>query len=307
MLNEYNIDYDIVVIKADGASKYGVNVLINKSKLKLIDSITDGYWNITLKDGNYYAYTKVNGKKIYMHELLGINNSNTLINIDDNSNQEYDYYYPSFITSLDKNTIETSKLIDILNSDDKDNIKNALNYFKSFLLDCKKDRIGKKVIDIDAYLHALDLYDNNNLTCRDLKGLNYSIENICEDWTMLELEHKSQYILENDIIFVYPIIKELVAAKNYICEFGGIPIYKGETYYRCKLFIEDYTNHSVYSSKDLTISEDYIDYFPTTVSELNDFLYKIDSSYDCNNEEYYNIAVNIKNSHFGLKLIKKKK
>lgn len=46
MKNDY-IDYEdgIIAIKVDGESKYGLHVLINSNRLKLVSSI-DGYWRL---------------------------------------------------------------------------------------------------------------------------------------------------------------------------------------------------------------------------------------------------------------------
>lgn len=305
MLNDYTEEYDYTVIKADGASKYGLNIIIDKDKLKEVDSVTDNYWNITTKDGMYYAYTVVNGKIIYLHELLGINRKdNGLINTKNDN--DYSEYYPEFIKIIDDNYNDL-KLIDILNSDDIDNKKDALLFFKNFLLSAKKDRLGHRAFNVDEYLKAIELYENNMLTSKKLNGLNSTIEDMCYDWNDLELSHKSEYILEGHIIFIYPKIKELIANKEHLCELGGFRIYKGETYYRCKLFIEDYTDNSIYSTREVSVSEDYLDYFPKTVHELNDFFFRVDNAYNVDDEDYYNIACNMGDTRFGLKLIKKKR
>ena len=75
MLNGYTDYGDLVAIHADGASKYGLNILINKRRLELVDQATDSYWRIDCDGFNYIAYTINNKNIIYMHDLLtGINN-----------------------------------------------------------------------------------------------------------------------------------------------------------------------------------------------------------------------------------------
>ena len=203
---------------------------------------------------------------------------------------------------------ETIKLIDILKMDNNEDKKSLLLLFKQFLLDAKKDRLAKIAFNIDDYLNLVNLSYENLLDLNEIHdNLNMSIDDLCYDWSSIELEHTSEYFLDGHIIFLYPKIRELIASKDYLCEFGGFRIYKGNMYYRCKLFIEDYTDNSVYVTKDLTISEDYIDYFPTSVQELNDFFYRIDSAYNRDDEDYYNISCNLSNTRFGLKLLKKKR
>ncbi len=74
MLNSYTDYGEYVAVHADGDTKYGLNILINKSRLALVQSATNTYWRIVYKNFNYFAYTVDNKKLIYMHELLtGIN------------------------------------------------------------------------------------------------------------------------------------------------------------------------------------------------------------------------------------------
>lgn len=64
---------DVVIIKADGSDRYGLNILINAKRLELVDQATSGYWRIVKENGHYYACTEDN--LLYMHRLItGIDN-----------------------------------------------------------------------------------------------------------------------------------------------------------------------------------------------------------------------------------------
>ena len=292
MLNDYIEKEDHAVIHADGNGKYCLDIYVNIDRLKKMDCATNGYWKITLENNEYKIYTLVDNKKLYLNELLAVDEFS---------------FSPEFIPELNEENIDKYTLKDIINSNDEENKKYILNKFKDFLIDTKKDRIGRRTIsNIDNYINALENYKNNNLNGKMISDLNYTLEDICYDWASLELSYTSKYLFDNSIVFVYPKIKELIAAKNYKCDFSGFRIYKGNTYYRCKIFIENITDKSVYVTKELCISEDYIDYFPTDIESLDDFLYRIDSCYDRDDEEYYIMSVNMSDTHLGLKLLKKK-
>lgn len=307
MLNSYEqLDEDIIAIKVDGSNKYNINVLIDKNKLSIVDKNTTGYWRLLKINDKYKVFTIYNGKIIYLDEILTKDNNNDFIFC--NNDYDYSYYLSSIKSVLDYCSIDDCTLKDIINSNDEINKIDILNTFKSVLLGIKQDRLSKKYFkDVDKYLQAIDLYDKNKLTGKDLEGLDSKVEELQYLQDEIEFNHKSKYLLNGDLIIVYPIIKELICNKECLCELSGLPIHKGNMYYNCKLFIEDITNHSIYCTNNIKVSEDYIDYFPTNITDIDEFFYKVDNSYNVDDEVYYNISSNLKHGHFGLKLIKNKK
>ncbi len=73
--NKYTIEGNVACIRADGAGKYSVNILINAKRLALVDKASSGYWQIIKERDQYYAATLDGKNIIYMHDLItGIGN-----------------------------------------------------------------------------------------------------------------------------------------------------------------------------------------------------------------------------------------
>ena len=58
MLNEYTDYGELVAIHADGASKYGLNILINNRRFALVNQATNGYWQIDCDGFNSFIFRK---------------------------------------------------------------------------------------------------------------------------------------------------------------------------------------------------------------------------------------------------------
>lgn len=351
MLNEYTDYGDFVAIHADGASKYGLNILINNRRFALVNQATNGYWQIDCDGFNYIAYTINNKNIIYMHDLLtGINNElieerfinglnsskmvtnpfkgqtslvrhkngNGLVNVDDNlivtssdvsSNESYSEYLKPILLFIDGDDIYNSSLQTILNSEDEITKEENIKIFKAQVLSLANDSLFKRVRpDIKGYIKLFELYEQNKLTGDILRNYDDTLQSLCEEFNNISLMYESDYCFPGHIVMLYPNIRVRRALKEHLCSFSGAKIYKGEEYISYKLFIEDLTEHALYTLAGPIAAEiGYEEYFPKNIKELDDFIYKISHAYELNLDDYYNFATNIKSDNLGIKLIKKER
>lgn len=349
MLNKYTDYGDFVAIHADGASKYGLNILINRRRFDLVNKATNGYWRITCKDFNYFAYTIDSEKLVYMHELLtGVNNElieeryingvdssrlifnpfrghislikhkngNGLVNVDDNliitpsnvsSCEDYSYYLKPILLFIDD--IYDCNFQTILNSEDDLTRDDNIEIFKEQVLSLAKDRLFKRLgPDISSFKKIFELYEKKQLTGDMLENYDITLRKLYEIFNDIYLKYESTYLFPEHIILVYPNIKVKKALKEHLCSFSGARIYKGEEYISYQLFIEDLTDNSVYTlNKAISTEIGYEDYLPKDIQQLDDFVYKLNHSYELDLDDYYNFATNIKADNLGIKLIKRKK
>lgn len=348
MLNKYTDYGDIVAIHADGASKYGLNILINKHRLSLVQQATDNYWRIALKDFNYVAYTVDNKNLIYMHELLtGINNDlieerylkgidssrlvfnpfkgntllikhrngNGLVNVDNNliitsdvvsSNNDYSEYLKPILLFIDD--IYNYSLQTILNSEDDLTKEDNVQIFKEQVLDLVNDRLFKRLgPDLTGFRHIFDLYEQGKLTGDMLINYDITLQQLYEEVNEIYAMYESNYLFPGHHVIVYPNISVRSALKEHICSFSGAKIHKGSEYISYQLFIEDLTDNSIYTlAKALPLEIGYEEYLPTNIQQLDDFVYKLQHSYDLDLDDYYNFVTNIKCDNLGITLIKKR-
>lgn len=243
-------------------------------------------------------------------------NGNSLINVDDNliitkylpSYNDIDYsdYLVKVYYDINEDEIYETKLQTILNIEDDISKYLALPTFKGQLLSLKKDKIfGRNCSLANDYIKVFKLLEEGNLTSKDLVGLDYTLHDIYNMYDEIYRTHESEYF-GGHVIELYPIIKTLVARTNHICCFSGAIIPKGKEYISYKLFIEDLTSNCLYCSKSISVEVGYEHNLPTTISELDSFLYKSSRAYELNLDDYYEFNSNVGYNDLGISLIKKR-
>lgn len=246
------------------------------------------------------------------YDLIRHKNNNGLVNTEDNliiseenkfiNDNDYSNYLIPCLSSLSNEDIYDLNLQTILNIDDNDLKKKALEIYKYYVFGLQNNRVFKREKKyIDDYANAVKLYDKKELTGDDLTNIKYSITDFCNDYTDVLQKHESHYYFDGHIITLYPSIKILKANRNHLSCFSGSIIRKNSYYTRYHLFIEDFTDNSFYASDTLKAEVDYESYFPTTVASFDDFMYKLRNCYELGLDEFYNISSN----GLGLKLIRK--
>lgn len=249
-------------------------------------------------------------------DLVRHKNNNGLVNTDDNliislnNSFKNDTDYSDYLVPLElqkDDDIYKVTLKTILNLEDKNLMKKGLEEYKSYILKLSKNKLFKRINSyINNYINILDLYDKQLLCGDDLDFDIYSIEDLCCNYTNTMYRHESHYYFDGHIIMLYPSIKILKANKNHLCCFSGSVINKDSYYVNYHLLIEDFTEQCLYSSKVLNSQIKYKSFFPTTVADLDEFMYKIINCYKLGLQEFYYFSSNIENDNLGLKLIRKK-
>ena len=250
--------------------------------------------------------------------LLEYKNFDSLVNTDENlcindfliteyNDKDYGKYLEDILYTIDEESMYDYDIQTILNIEDNCTKNYILNEFKKMVYSFFEDKLFKRIYpDIKHYKNIFDLYENDQLKGEDLLGYSASINLLSEEYQQIYDEHYSTYYFEGHLLIIYPSVKVLKANKIHLCSFTGARIYKGSYYNRYKLFIEDMTDGALYVTDDFMseIGADVI--FPTTVRELDDFLYKLSICYENDLDEYYEIACNMKSDTLGIKLVKRK-
>ena len=121
----------------------------------------------------------------------------------------------------------------------------------------------------------------NKSIVENMKG--YSIEYIWQTIFQKEQEITSKLFFPDDLVLLYPNIKEQRTKRIITCNFSGGLIYPGSIYINYRPFIENITTKEKYVlKKTLKVETGYANNLPTNISELeelqtNILLEKIDS------------------------------
>ena len=112
----------------------------------------------------------------------------------------------------------------------------------------------------------------------------------------LYAEYSSSFLFPNRLMAFYPQLKERTSTKEITCNLSGAKIKSGTVYYTYYPFIEDVNNGRVYTvSKRINATLDYVDYFPKTLIEYEDWYYRLKNSYfNCDDSgpiDYYFLSV----------------
>lgn len=110
----------------------------------------------------------------------------------------------------------------------------------------------------------------------------------------IALEYTSQLLFPHSYVAFYPQVVQYKASFRMTCQLSGAPIQKGESYYCYWPFIQNLSNSKVYTiSKKIKSSLGYIDYFPQTLSEYEDWYYKLKNAYYSHSDviDFYNMSV----------------
>ena len=252
-------------------------------------------------------------------ELIEHKNFNGLVNLDENlyvndsliseyNEESYSEYLETIYDKISIDDIYDYSLSEILNSNDNVTKSYALEIFKKNILSLYHDKLFKRLYsEIKDYKKALDAIENKTLKGEMLLNCFSTLSDLGYEYEQIYSEHISNYFFDGHSIMIYPIVKNLKACKEHKCSFTKNKIRKGNYYSSYKLFIEDMTDGSIYVTDTFYIGEDSTINFPTTVNELDEFLYKLSICYECDLDDYYNIACNIQSDTLGIKLLKRKK
>lgn len=124
----------------------------------------------------------------------------------------------------------------------------------------------------------------------------YSVDSYFKRVQELYLQYTSSFLFPNRLMAFYPQLKENNATRELTCNLSGAKIKKGSVYYTYYPFIEDIKNGRVYTvSKRINATLDYVDYFPKSLIEYEEWYYKIKNSYfNCDDSgpiDYYFLSV----------------
>lgn len=106
-------------------------------------------------------------------------------------------------------------------------------------------------------------------------------------------KNTSYYLFPNDICFFYPKIVESKSTKNNICHLSGAPINIGESYYTFRPILENLTINKVFTiKKSIIASIGYIDYFPTTLLEFEEWCRILEEAnyHNDGSVDFYNLS-----------------
>lgn len=144
---------------------------------------------------------------------------------------------------------------------------------------------GKK-IDIDSYLEIMG-YDIPTRLKNILKEETfYSEKQLYQRLEEIVLEHTSYYLFPGDQCSFYPKFVESKATKNFTCYLSGAPIVPGESYYTYRPLIKNLNTHKSYTiSSSIIASAGYIDLFPTTLLDFEEWCRKLEQAEYSNDDE----------------------
>lgn len=152
--------------------------------------------------------------------------------------------------------------------------KEMLKLYNEEIKKLENDRIGKMFIEPELSLEEMAF------------NIEEYVESMC-----------SQYLFEGDIVKFYPIVKEVRAKKDIICQFSGSKISKGSLYCSYKVFIQNDTSKKRFVlDKTINVELSYRDMLPTDLKSFERFIYNLDNSYENQGEteiDYYSISSNI--------------
>ena len=142
---------------------------------------------------------------------------------------------------------------------------------KKYNSELSKYRIDKRAIEVINSLYGESLND---------------IINAVEQ---AKLEYISSDLFPGSSIIVYPGIKEVHAAKDYVCDFSGAKISKGSLYINYRPMLRNITNGNTYVLKNTIRTELTYEYdLPTNIGELEDLNNRImNYEYQDNNDIQY--------------------
>lgn len=124
--------------------------------------------------------------------------------------------------------------------------------------------------DIKEYYKELRNLSTNRISKLIVEQLTgESIEDIWQKIFQEEQQLRSDIFFPNDIIIMYPSIKETKSKKIITCDFSGALIYPGSLYINYRPLIENITTKERYVLKrTLKVEPAYEFYLPTTITEL---------------------------------------
>lgn len=193
--------------------------------------------------------------------------------------------------------LEDKSLNEIIESNNKEELKAYLEYLKYFLNQPLFKRRIYLLTEIKDYIFN---HSNNSIIGK------YSLNDLYIITQKEIYNNTSKILFPNHHFIFYPSIKYYTAKKNIKCDFSSNIISKGNNYIHYSFFTEDLNSKKKYVSNcAINVEIDFSDVLPNNIRELEDLRKKIDDSYIENNEYFYNISCNLKKNPFKLKELKK--
>lgn len=136
---------------------------------------------------------------------------------------------------------------------------------------------------VSEYDYILNQYRTDKLANEVIQTLYGSpIVEIVEAIEENKLEYESHSIVPGSSILVFPGIKEVIAQKEYTCDFSGAIISIGSLYVNYRPMLKNIENGDAYILKrTMRLETGYEHCLPTNIVELEEFNDKI------NNYQYY--------------------
>lgn len=183
-------------------------------------------------------------------------------------------------------------LQDILREQDGVKRNLLLDEFYSNLLSYNTQVIKREGI-LDDYLEVIPAIKKGEINFKEVSGYNDNLMSLTMEASEIEDRAYSEYSFEGCSIILYPSIETIKARKIHLCAFSGAKIQVGQEYSVYRLFVDNLTENQRYCLSDpIRMEVGYEGKVPFTVSELDDFDFKLAHSYDLDLEEHYNISVN---------------
>lgn len=209
---------------------------------------------------------------------------------------------------MSKLEIYEMSLQDVLTVKDSKTRNLLLDRYYSNLLSYMNPLIKREGVLTD-YIEIIEAIKNGSIKYNEVSGYTDTLMSLSIEVAEEENRHRSEYSFAGDVIVLYPSIKTVKSRKIHLCAFSGARIPVGSEYSVYRLFVDNITSNERYCLEEpICMEVGYEDKVPTTVSELDDFDFKLSHAYDLDLEEHYNISVNY--GHSGMpfrRLLKTKK
>lgn len=132
--------------------------------------------------------------------------------------------------------------------------------------------LGKNQEIIEQYYQELRNLSRNRIAKNIVKELfGYSLQDIWEKVAEEEQRAVSHSLFPNDLVLVYPSIKECRAKGIITCDFSGSLIHSGSLYVNYRPLIENITTNEAYVLKrTLKVESGYAHELPDTIVQLEE-------------------------------------
>lgn len=123
---------------------------------------------------------------------------------------------------------------------------------------------------------------------------NRKLSDMLELSLLQEEDLVSDYVFSGEKVNYYPNIKRVISHIDYTCPVSGVKCIKGvETIIFKPFFFLPDRKASYVLEKAIRAHYYYEDFFPRSIKEYDDFVYKVEHAYELGLEDYYNFSCNL--------------